>query len=149
VDAPRRPDLADPEFNADPAAPVRLRDFDPSDHQRLVANPFLAVFLLLVWWFLALWLLLRGPFPPLAVASVIPLILLPRALQYHCLDCGRTGSYTRRHRHACTAVVVRWNERRKPRFPIPSAETQLVFWWYVVGSATLLYTVALLGSDGP
>jgi hypothetical protein len=148
VEAPRRPDLADPEFDPGPVAPVRLRDFDPGEHQRLVVNPFLAVFLLLIWWFLARWLLIRGPFPPLAVASVFPLVFLPHSIQYHCLDCGRTGSYPRRHGHACSAVIARWNERRKPRFPTPSAETQLAFWWYVVGSAALLYAVASVSSGG-
>src|SRR4051794_10216221 len=49
VEAPRRPELADPDFDPAPAAPVRLRDFRPADHQRLVVNPFLAVFLLVLW----------------------------------------------------------------------------------------------------
>jgi hypothetical protein len=149
VEAPRRPDLADPEFDPDPVAPVRLRDFNPVEHQRLVVNPFLAVFSMIAWWLSARWLLLRGPFPPMAVASVLFLFLLPRTLQYHCLDCGRTGAYKRRHRHACSAVVARWNDRRKPWFPIPSAESQLVFWMYVVGSAALLHAVSRLGSGGP
>ena len=149
MEARSRPDLADPDFDPIPVAPIRLRDFDPVAHQRLVVNPFLAVFLVMVWWLTARWLLIRGPFPPMAVATVIPLIFLPRAVQYHCLDCGQTGPYTRRRRHACTAVIARWNGRRRPRCPIPSTETQLTFWFYVVGSAALLCAVARPGSDGP
>jgi hypothetical protein len=140
VEAPRRPDLADPEFDPIPVAPVRLRDFDPSQHQRLVVNPFLAVFLLMVWWFSARWLA-RGPFPPLSVATIIPLAFLPYAIQYHCLDCGRTSSYPRWRRHACSAVILRWNERRRPWPPFPSAKTQLVVWAYLIASATLLLIV--------
>jgi hypothetical protein len=142
VEAPRRPDLADPEFDPVPVAPVRLRDFNPVDYQRLVVNPFLAAFLLMVWWLSTRWLLIRGPFPPLSVAMIILLPFLGHAVQYHCLDCGQTGSYRRRHRHACNAVIMRWNERRRPRFPIPSARTQLVVWAYLIASATLLLIVA-------
>ena len=141
MEAPSRPDLADPEFDPVPVAPIRLREFDPVDHQRLVVNPFLAVFLFMIWWLSTRWLLIRGPFPPLAVAMLILLPCLSHAVQYQCLDCGKTGSYIRRRRHACKAVVMRWNERRRPRFPIPSARSQLVVWGYLIASATLLLIV--------
>ncbi len=46
-----------PEFDPPPARSVRLRDFDPLEGQRLVVNPFLATFALIVWWEAARWLL--------------------------------------------------------------------------------------------
>jgi hypothetical protein len=142
VDAHRRPGPADPEFDPAPAAPVRLRDFDPTEHHRLVVNPFLAVLALMVWCRAAGWLLWHGPFPPLAVASVALLALVPRAIQYHCLDCGQTGSYSRRDRHACPAVFARWNERKRAWFPIPSASLQLTLWAYAIGSVALLLALS-------
>jgi hypothetical protein len=121
-------------------APVRLRDFDPIGYQRLVVNPFLAYLSLILWWLSLRWLA-QGPFPPLTVAMIIPLAFLPRAIHYHCLDCGRTGSYPGWRRHACSAVTTRWNERRRPWPPFPSAKAQLVVWAYLIGSATLLLVV--------
>jgi hypothetical protein len=138
VEAHRRPRPADPEFDPSPASPVRLRDFDPLEHQRLVVNPFLAVFGLVVLTEVTR-LLLRSSFPPLAVATVIPLVLLPYLIQYHCLDCGQTGRYSRRGRHACPAVFARWQEGYRSRFP--SSWTQLVIWSWVIASAALLLAV--------
>jgi len=139
VEAPRRPQPADPDFDPAPAAPVRLRDFDPLELQRVVVNPFLAAFLLVEWLPLAGWLH-RGPFPPLAVLSAGLLGALPWLIQYHCLDCGRTGSYPNRRRHACPGVFVGWNERRRHLFP--SARTQLVIWAYLIGAGLLLLAVS-------
>ncbi|WP_435009244.1 hypothetical protein P12x_000495 [Tundrisphaera lichenicola] len=141
MDAPRRPERADPEFDPIPLAPSRLRDFDPREHQRVVVNPFLATLVLILWWLSARWLLLDGPFPPLAVATVLILVYLPRAVQFHCLDCGRTGSYPFLDRHACSAVVSRWSSRERPRWMPPSARTQLLIWAYVIGALALLMAV--------
>ncbi len=141
MEAPSRPHPADPEFDAGPPSSVRLRDFDPQEHQRLVVNPFLAAFALMAWWQSAGWLL-RGAFPPIAVASIIPLILLPTLIHYHCVDCGRTGTYPRRREHICPGVFARWNRGPRSRLPFPSAWVQLVCWIYLLGSATLLIAVA-------
>jgi len=140
VEAPRRPHPADPEFDALPASPVRLRDFDPLEYQRLVVNPFLAVFGLIVLGQVARWLLLSS-FPPLAIATALPLVMLHHLIQYHCLDCGQTGRYHRRRRHACPAVFARWHDGRRSRFPFPSSWIQLVVWGWLLASAALLLAV--------
>ena len=141
MDAPRRPHTADPEFDPSPAWSVRLRDFDPLEHQRLVVNPFLAVLGLIGLWRATLGLF-HSSFPPLAVAMVVPLVLLPYLIQYHCLDCGRTGLYSRRRRHACAGVVARRHEGQPSRFPLPSTGAQLVFWGWALGSIAVLLAVA-------
>ena len=148
MQAPRRPNLADPEFDPPPAPTVRLRDFDPLEGQRLVVNPFLAALGLIVWWEVARWSL-RSWFPPLFVLTILPLALLHYLVQYHCLDCGRTGPYARRDRHACPALIARRAEAKRSRFPIPSARSQLVFWAYILGSAALLLVVSGASSGGP
>lgn len=141
VEAPRRPDPADPEFDPAPTATVRLRDFDPIEHQRVLVNPFLAVLAVVAWWRLAS-SLFRGPFPPLAVLAALALAALPLLVQYHCLDCGRTGIYARLRRHACPGVQARWREGRRSRLPFPRARSQMIFWAYAIGSAALLAAVA-------
>ena len=141
-----RPDLSDPDVDPIPGPSVRLRDFDPLEHQRMVVNPFLGVLGLILWWLSARWLLLRGPFPPLAVLTVFGLVFLPYAIQVHCLDCGRTGSYPRRGRHACPGVLARSQARARPHPPLFAARMQLIVWGYVIASAALL--MAVLGGPG-
>jgi hypothetical protein len=138
VEATRRPGPADPEFDPSPPAPVRLRDFDPLEFQRLVVNPFLAVFGLVVLVEVTRGLL-GSEMPPLALLVVVPLLILHHLIQYHCLDCGRTGRYVRRGRHACPAAYARWHEGREPRFP--SARAQMVVWGWLIASAALLLAV--------
>jgi hypothetical protein len=106
VEATRRPQSADPEFDPPPVSTVRLRDFDPPEHQRLVVNPFLAVFGLVVLRSFTLWLF-RESVPLATVGTLGLMVLLPTLIQYHCLDCGKTGRYSRRARHACPAVLAR------------------------------------------
>jgi hypothetical protein len=132
----RRPD---PEFEPFPAARVRLRDFDPQDHQRLVVNPFLAVLGLLAWARILFWIL-ESPSLSVATLLMIPALwLLLHLVQYHCLDCGRTGRYTRRDRHFCPAVNHRRNEGRSSRFP--SSRGQLILWCWLLGSIAVLILV--------
>jgi hypothetical protein len=140
VEAPRRPETADPEFDPSPNLPTRLRDLDPAEHQRLVVNPFLAVLGLvgLTWLARAL---LRSRYPMLAGLLFIPLVLLPHLIQYHCLDCGRTGPYPRHRGHACPGVLARWREGRYSRFPYPTTLTQVVVWGWLLGAIGLLLAI--------
>jgi hypothetical protein len=144
VEATRRPQTADPDFDPPPVSTVRLKDFDPLEHQRLVVNPFLAVFGLVVLRYFTLWLFWES----VAIATLVTLCLmglLPTLIQYHCLDCGKTGRYSRRGQHACPAVLNRWREGRPSRFPLPSSGTQLVVWVWLIGSVALLLAVLSLG----
>lgn len=140
--APLRP-RPDPEFAAEPFPTAPLPpDFPLADHQRLVVNPFLAVAGLVGW----AWLtgrLLRGPFPPLGLVPTCLLFCLPFLIHYHCLDCGATGIYPRRARHACAKVVRRGQLDRPAWFRWPRARTQLILWGYVLGATGLLLAVVV------
>ena len=140
MSTPRRPRIADPEFDPSPVRTIRLRDFDAPEHQRLVVNPFLAVLGLIGLW-QATALLAGSEYPLLAIVMVLPLAFLPYLVQYHCLDCGRTGPYLRRRRHSCEGVVSRWRDGHPSRFPLPSTWAQLVFWGWVLGSIAVLLAV--------
>jgi hypothetical protein len=138
VDASRRPETADPEFDPLPGHRPRLIDFDPPDHQRLVVNPFLAVLGLIGLGWMAYGLIFDSPAPALAIVMIFPIALLPYLIQYHCLDCGRTAAYPRHKRHACAGVVARWREGYRRRFPFPSPWAQLVVWGWLLGAIALL-----------
>jgi hypothetical protein len=133
----RRPRPADPDFDPPPASSVRLRDFNPLEFQRLVINPFLAVFGLLILAWLA-FQLANTEFPPLFLLMLLPLALLHHLIQYHCIDCGRIGRYHRRERHVCRAVHARWHEGHPSRFPFRSSRAQLVIWCWIIASVALL-----------
>lgn len=140
MEASRRLRAADPEFDSSPSSPVRLRDFDPLEHQRLVVNPFLAVLGLLVLGSVEVSLRFPG-----ALLLAPFFFLLPSKIQYHCLDCGHTGSFSRRARHACPAVFARWQERHRSGVWFPSSWAQLVVWAWVLGSVGLLLLVQSWG----
>ncbi len=140
MDASPRPTPPDLEFEAVPA-PIRLRPSDPTEHQRVVVNPFLAVLAVLAWGELT-HRLIDGPFPPLFVLPILGLIFLPLLVQFHCLDCGRTGSYPLRSRHACPGVLARSRLAEAPRSRLPSARGQLILWAWAIGSVGLLWLVA-------
>jgi hypothetical protein len=124
------PPPRDPEFDRPPHPEGRK---PPPDvvrfYQRLVVNPFLSA--------LTLFLVLvasyrlgeesRAEWAPLA--AIVGSIGAAMVLQYHCLDCGATGSYHRWRRHACARVVERWRTPYSAAsllFPAPG--TQLVLW---------------------
>ncbi len=138
MDAPLRLDRADPEFEPLPAPTLRLRDFDPRDHQRLVVNPFLAVFGLIA---LAWALRQRNHFlfEPVNLALLLTLFGLRFLIEYHCLDCGVNGRYVRWKHHACPRVVDRWISDKDSRFP--TARTQLFVWGWLLGSVAVLLLV--------
>ena len=141
MDATRRSDLADPEFEAVRAPALRLRDFEPRHSQRVIVNPFLAVLDLLV---LGAMFVGRHWFGIFSVTFGVALIvLLPHLIQFHCLDCGRTGRYTAHKAHACPVVVKRWNDGLTTRFP--SARAQLIVWGWVLASVGFLLGVVLSG----
>ena len=129
MEASRRPRVADPDFDRSPNAPVRLREFDPLDYQRLVVNPFLAVVALIALGQIVGWPAVGG------------LVFLPHLVQYHCLDCDQTGRYAHRSGHACPRVLDRWREVRRPWFP--SSWFQLVVWCWLLGAVAVLLLILL------
>jgi hypothetical protein len=138
----RRAELTDPDFEPlPPPARVRLRSFNPRDHQKFVVNPFLAVLGLILLGKLAVLLVFSG-FPPFAISLIIPLAFLPHLIQFHCLDCGKTGRYLRKDHHACSTIHARWDEDRSSKFP--SSKAQLTLWAWLLGSAAILILVLWL-----
>ncbi len=129
VRAPR-----DPELDATMTELNMPYEAQPEIYLRLVANPFLGIFALVIWLGL-MYVILRGaagPFTLLAIAlSLASLALLPRLLHYHCLDCGRTGLLTSWRRHICPSVVARRFEGRARRWHGPTPTVQVLLWlWF-------------------
>ncbi len=139
MDARPRLDLSDPEFVTSTVPTPRLRDFDPRDYQRLVVNPFLAVFVLVLLPKLFRWLIESVSLAPVALLLTVPLLLLPRLIQFHCLDCGQTASYHRSKDHACHQVLNRYHQDRETKFP--HAWLQLIIWGWILGSVAVLLLV--------
>jgi hypothetical protein len=119
----------------------------PQEYQRLVANPFLALLGLIVWFavmeqalrarsILAVWLAMLG----LAVVAYL--------LQYHCLDCGATGTLFRWRSHACERVRIRreTGQVRYLRGPNPVFQT---FAWLLLMVVLAILIVPVLLLDLP
>jgi hypothetical protein len=110
--------------------------------QRLVANPFLGLLLLvcacesfresLARKNLALFIIGIG----LSVVAIL-------VVQYHCLDCGKTGWFWRASGHACTAVIARRQNGGERRFRGPGLKLQLAGWFILLFGALVLGLVTL------
>ncbi len=138
--SPTRPD---PEFALDPFPMPRLPPGAIlADHQRLIINPFLAVAGLAG--LIGLAIVAAGSvYQPVALFPVVLMAGLPALVQYHCVDCGATGTYRRWALHACPKLVSRTLRNRPGWFRWPSARLQFVVWLYVLGCLGVL--VAILG----
>jgi len=127
----------DPDFDR-PSAPRSQRgDASRSFKKRLVVNPFLV----LVDWVVA-FALLRA-----AIARVNSVLFLIGAallllgfllLQYHCLDCGRTGWLIRQGRHICPDDVFRRPGRQPRRLRVPGIGVQIMVWCYLLATVIIL-----------
>lgn len=114
--------------------------------QRLVVNPFLAVFCILVTWKILIWL--THGHRILAVFLSILILPIPYfLLQFHCRDCGRTGMYRDWPRHECVMVVFRRRERVRRRWRRPSPGFQLRVWFLLLGAAVFLRAIIALAHD--
>jgi hypothetical protein len=110
--------------------------------QRLVANPFLGVLLLICAYEsfreslgqknLALFIVGIG----LSLVAIL-------VVQYHCLDCGETGWFWRASGHACTAVIARRQNGGERRFRGPGLKLQLAGWFILLFGALVLGLVTL------
>ncbi len=135
------PPERDPEF--EPIIPTRLIELDhsPESYQRLVANPFLGFFAILVW-LAALYAIVVlgwvGAFAPMAVVLMIAILwLIPGLFQYHCLDCGRTGKLSDWRRHICLHVAERRIEGRVRRIRGPTPPVQIILWLWILMALAL------------
>jgi hypothetical protein len=136
------PDLDPPRGVRVPYRPPPI----PQEFQRLVANPFLAVFWLVVLFgFLRLALDLRSL--PMVGIVLLGLLVAGYLLQYHCLDCGGTGRLFQWRDHACPSVVARQRAGRVRRFRGPNPLLQTILWGYVLGVLAILVYVVTLALD--
>jgi hypothetical protein len=136
---PHDPDL-DPPRRATGASgdpPLHVEEF-----QRLVANPFLALFWLIVLCGLVREALAEKNLGLVGIAAC-GLLVIGHLLQYHCRDCGATGLLFRWRSHACPSVLARQQTGRARRFRGPNPTTQLVLWIYVVIGTGILLAVVL------
>jgi hypothetical protein len=140
---PAAPDLGvhDRDLDIPRAASRRGRRLAPSLHeyQRLVANPFLAVFGMVVW-FAIISEVVGNRRLDLFFPALASLILVYFLFQFHCLDCGATGRLRGWRTHSCASVQARRLSGRPRRFRGPSPTAQTLLWFYG------LITFALIGS---
>lgn len=148
MDLERPQPPVDPEFGSyRPGLLLGDLGDEPELYLRLVANPFLAL-LYLVGWLVALYKTVFGGFagplwPMLLVILFAGLALFPYFLEYHCLDCGRTGRLARWRRHLCERSLARLESGRRRRLRGPNPWVQLTLWFW----ALLALAVVLNGLD--
>jgi hypothetical protein len=112
----------------------------PQEYQRLVANPFLALALLIAW-LGAMRLALGARRPAAAALAAAGVFAVVRTLHFHCLDCGRTGWLFRWRDHACEAVVARQLADRVRRWRGPRPTVQLVLWLYLFALVAIVASI--------
>jgi hypothetical protein len=113
--------------------------------QRLVVNPLLAVLCWLMVFFVLKITVQNRHLVGFLVG--VGLLFLPFLLvQYHCMDCGKTGWVLRYRRHACPPVIARWQTQQAPQTRGPNVKFQLVLWSVFFVSAFVLAAIAYLGS---
>jgi hypothetical protein len=117
----------------------------PQEYQRLVANPFLALLGLIVW-FAALRQALAIRNLPLTGLALFGLVGVGYLLQYHCLDCGATGLLFRWREHACERVRARQRTGQVRRLRGPNPVFQTVLWGYLLTGMAILAAAVLLAS---
>jgi hypothetical protein len=112
------------------------------DRQRLVANPLLGV----LFWLVACMMLresVRRHELPLFAWGLLFVLVGAVFMQFHCLDCGKTGWLLRSRSHACPAVIARRESKWVRQFRLPGLKVQLVVWFIFMMAALVLGVVAI------
>jgi len=131
------PELSDPDFQPTVAPPrLAVADDAPEDYLRILANPFLAFCGFMIWLKALVSLFglkanreLYGPLAPIiAIVFLAALWGLRSLLQFHCLDCGKTGRYLNWREHECLRSTERRYTGSYRRWRGPSPFIQLVMW---------------------
>ena len=125
-------DTYDPDIDLLPsAAPAPAPTESLGEYQRLLANPLLTILI----WVVTVAVIRaavqsRNLFRFLSGVGL--LLAAPLFLQFYCLDCGQISWLVRYRRHACPAVVSRWQSQhvqrcacRASRFSLPSGLSSL------------------------
>src|SRR5262245_26919311 len=140
VETESRPPLFDRELDIPVRPQPRLSIDDLYGHQRLIVNPCLSV----LGWILAIALLrngIAGKHLGVCLFAILWIFVPALLIQYHCLDCGATGSYFRAKRHCCPGVVERYFTALGKRSFVPSVKAQLLIWLYVISFAIFHYLI--------
>ncbi len=137
----------DPDFNLRGDRAIREPLEPIEDCQRLVANPFLAVF----FWTGTVAFLRESAHDHnlnYFVWAMLLLVLGGVFLQFHCLDCGKTRWLLGWRRHACPTVVAR-RERLlpPPRLRGPDLKMQLVVWSIFIAAAFVFVMLMLMSNQ--
>lgn len=147
VDLVRSASPPDPEFRSTrPGLVLGGLGSEPEAYLRLLANPFLGFTYLLVW-VTALYQSTFGLFagaltPVLVTVLLFGLWLIPMFMQYHCLDCGKTGRLSHWRNHSCLPSVVRREVGKRRRFRGPTPVIQVVLWiWLMMAAIPTIVTV--------
>ena len=155
MDAQRWTIPPDPEFGSFRPGPLSdSEEGDPAAYLRMVANPFLTL-VALVGWLMGLYETIFGGFagalsPMLVVILLAALFLLPRTLQYHCLDCGGTGRLSRWEKHICPMSLRRRDAGVRRVFRGPNPHLQLVLWlWTLAAIAMFLNALGVRLPSSP
>jgi hypothetical protein len=129
----------DPVLRASPAS-LGLTWASIEAYQRLVTNPFLAAAAAVAWF-----AVLRDTLRAGDVRWGLPLLgaglLLPFLVEFHCLDCGRTGRLARWRSHNCDAVTLRRSLGRPRLIRGPSPVTQFKLWLIAAAAAVALFVI--------
>lgn len=105
---------------------------------RLVANPFLTF----LGWVAAGSALKAGLATrnlTLSISALIGLSASSLFIQYHCLDCGRTGWVLRARRHVCPLGAARGSMDGAGRWLGPGLSTQIKIWLAIAILAACYY----------
>jgi hypothetical protein len=134
--------IFDPDIDRLQRPPV-APDRSPSECQRLIANPALAL-LVCVAAYLAIRHALVVRHLGLFVTGMILFVAALPLGQYHCLDCGASGWALRAARHACPAVWSRSHHPNGGWLRIPRLRTQFKLWLATVVLALVFYAILAL-----
>ncbi len=127
------PDL-DPPDGFNPSAVDEFSQFQ----KRLIVNPFLAI----LSWILAgsiLRLGLKARDLNLSAGAFLGILLSFLLVQFHCLDCGKTGWAFRVRRHRCFPDDAHGPIHEGRRSLIPTFAAQLKIWFVILFAAMCYY----------
>jgi hypothetical protein len=142
------PDVRDPEFDAPRAAVRRPRGpvLMPQETQRLLANPFLGVSLL-IFGIVLFASGYEGRSPALLGIALLLALSSVVFLHYHCLDCGATGFLFRWRRHECEHVLLRRLAGSVRRWRGPTPVLQTILWAYALLVVAILAVILVFALD--
>jgi hypothetical protein len=132
----------DPELDLMPRRPTRRHPERLPPYQRLIVNPLLVVLSwLIVFAVIRISVANRNMIGFLVAISQMVLSIL--LVQYHCLDCGKTGWLMGYRSHACPAVAARWGNRLAPPIRGPGVGAQLALWFMLLAGGLILVLIVV------